>query len=327
MTRSTVVQGVQGVLRIGQTMRILGRTGVGWAVGHRPPAPQLLRETFESLGATYIKLGQFIASSPTFFPTEYVDEFQHCLDQTPAIPYKDIRRILQEELKRPLESVYRSIEPVPLASASIAQVHAATLVTGEEVVIKVQKPGVETVLRTDLNGLYLATRLLETLAPRLSWTSISGVVDEIRSTMMEECDFVQEARNLETFRRFLKATSLAGAATLAAPYVKRAYGAGRRVRRGGAGIGRAHAHAPVRAAVLTQPVESPIISGSLVSSAGIFPAVPFPGPVIVRVPPLPDSRIPPWPTSSLPRSAPSRPSGATSATAASARSSARRSRR
>lgn len=206
MTRSTVVQGVQGVLRIGQTMRILGRTGVGWAVGHHPPAPQLLRETFESLGATYIKLGQFIASSPTFFPTEYVDEFQHCLDQTPAIPYKDIRRILQEELKRPLESVYRSIEPVPLASASIAQVHAATLVNGEEVVIKVQKPGVETVLRTDLNGLYLATRLLETLAPRLSWTSISGVVDEIRSTMMEECDFVQEAQNLETFRRFLKAT-------------------------------------------------------------------------------------------------------------------------
>lgn len=206
MTSSTVAQGFQGALRIGQTMRVLGRTGIGWALGHRPPAPQLLRETFETLGATYIKLGQFIASSPTFFPREYVEEFQNCLDQTPAVPYKDIRRILQEELECPLESVYRSIEPVPLASASIAQVHAATLVTGEEVVIKVQKPDVETVLRTDLNGLYLAARVLETLAPRLSWTSISGVVDEIRSTMMEECDFVQEARNLETSRRFLKAT-------------------------------------------------------------------------------------------------------------------------
>ncbi len=206
MTSSTVAQGIQGALRIGQTVRILGKTGIGWALGHRPPAPQLLRETFESLGATYIKLGQFIASSPTFFPQEYVEEFQHCLDQTPRIPYKVIRRVLREELGRPLEEIYQRIDPVPLASASIAQVHGATLVTGEDVVIKVQKPGVETVLRTDLNGLYLAARVLETLAPRLSWTSISGIVDEIRSTMIEECDFIQEAQNLETFRRFLEKT-------------------------------------------------------------------------------------------------------------------------
>lgn len=206
MTSSTVAQGIQGALRIGQTVRILGKTGIGWALGHRPPAPQLLRETFESLGATYIKLGQFIASSPTFFPQEYVEEFQHCLDQTPRIPYKVIRRVLREELGRPLEEIYQRIDPVPLASASIAQVHGATLVTGEDVVIKVQKPGGETVLRTDLNGLYLAARVLETLAPRLSWTSISGIVDEIRSTMIEECDFIQEAQNLETFRRFLEKT-------------------------------------------------------------------------------------------------------------------------
>lgn len=206
MTSSTVAQGIQGALRIGQTVRILGKTGIGWALGHRPPAPQLLRETFESLGATYTKLGQFIASSPTFFPQEYVEEFQHCLDQTPRIPYKVIRRVLREELGRPLEEIYQRIDPVPLASASIAQVHGATLVTGEDVVIKVQKPGGETVLRTDLNGLYLAARVLETLAPRLSWTSISGIVDEIRSTMIEECDFIQEAQNLETFRRFLEKT-------------------------------------------------------------------------------------------------------------------------
>ncbi|GGY61588.1 ABC1 kinase family protein [Marinobacter zhanjiangensis] len=206
MARVTVSQGLKGAFRIGQTMTVLGRTGLGWVRGHRPPAPRLLRETFESLGATYIKLGQFIASSPTFFPREYVDEFQGCLDRTPSIPYSDIRRILREELGRPLEEVYSEINPVALASASIAQVHAATLVSGEEVVIKVQKPGVETVLLTDLNFLYFSSRLVEALAPKLSWTSLSGIVEEIQQTMMEECDFIQEARNLDTFRRFLEDT-------------------------------------------------------------------------------------------------------------------------
>lgn len=206
MAKVSVSQGLKGALRIGQTMTVLGRTGLGWLGGHRPPAPRLLRETFESLGATYIKLGQFIASSPTFFPREYVDEFQGCLDRTPSIPFSSIRRIVREELGRPLEDVYREIDPVPLASASIAQVHAATLVTGEEVVIKVQKPGVETVLLTDLNFLYLSSRVLETLAPRLSWTSLSGIVEEIQQTMMEECDFIMEARNLDTFRNFLQNT-------------------------------------------------------------------------------------------------------------------------
>lgn len=206
MARLSVGQGLKGALRIGQTMTVLGRTGLGWVRGHRPPAPRLLRETFESLGATYIKLGQFIASSPTFFPKEYVDEFQGCLDRTPSIPFSDIRRILRQELSRPLEDVYSEIEPVALASASIAQVHSARLVTGEEVVIKVQKPGVETVLLTDLNFLYLSSRVVEALAPRLSWTSLSGIVEEIQQTMMEECDFIQEARNLDTFRRFLEDT-------------------------------------------------------------------------------------------------------------------------
>ena len=206
MARLSVGQGLKGALRIGQTVTVLGRTGLGWVRGHRPPAPRLLRETFESLGATYIKLGQFIASSPTFFPKEYVDEFQGCLDRTPSIPFSDIRRILRQELGRPLEEVYSEIEPVALASASIAQVHSARLVTGEEVVIKVQKPGVETVLLTDLNFLYLSSRVVEALAPRLSWTSLSGIVEEIQQTMMEECDFIQEARNLDTFRRFLEDT-------------------------------------------------------------------------------------------------------------------------
>ncbi|QSP95572.1 AarF/ABC1/UbiB kinase family protein [Marinobacter salinisoli] len=202
----TVTNGIKGALRIGQTLSVLGRTGVNWVRGERPPTPRLVRQTFENLGATYIKLGQFIASSPTFFPKEYVEEFQYCLDKTPNLPFSVIKKIIRDELGRPLDQVYAHIDPVALASASIAQVHAARLVTGEDVVIKVQKPGVENILLTDLNFLYASAKILETVAPKLSWTSLSGIVGEIQRTMMEECDFIKEANNLKVFRNFLHDT-------------------------------------------------------------------------------------------------------------------------
>jgi hypothetical protein len=82
----------------------------------------LLRRLFERLGATYVKLGQFVASSPTLFPAEYVTEFQKCLDQTPTIPFSTVREILAKELGSPLDSIFSSIDEVPIASASIAQV-------------------------------------------------------------------------------------------------------------------------------------------------------------------------------------------------------------
>ncbi|XKH02200.1 AarF/ABC1/UbiB kinase family protein [Marinobacter nauticus] len=203
---AVVTDGVRGALRIGQTLSVLGRTGVDWLRGDRPPAPRMLRQTFERLGATYIKLGQFIASSPTLFPKEYVDEFQYCLDRTPSLPFGEIRKLIARELDQPLENVFSHIEPIALASASIAQVHGARLVTGERVVIKVQKPGVEATLGTDLNFLSLSARIIDTLAPKLSWASLSGIAREIQQSMMEECNFHQEAANLKAFRRFLELT-------------------------------------------------------------------------------------------------------------------------
>lgn len=200
---SKVKNSVKGLLRIGQTARVVSLAGAGWLVGGRPPAPKVLRETFEQLGATYIKLGQFIASSPTFFPPKYVEEFQLCLDRTKPLPYQQIEKILKSEFDRPLHRIFSNIETIPLASASIAQVHGATLMTGEDVVIKIQKPGVRNVLLTDLNFLYVAAKTLELLAPKLSWTSLSGIVEEIQRTMMEECDFYKEAENLAEFRKFL----------------------------------------------------------------------------------------------------------------------------
>lgn len=96
------------------------------AAPHSRSAPQvILRRLFEKLGATYIKLGQFVASSPTLFPPEYVLEFQKCLDRTEPVPWPTIQRTIERELGGRTEDVFSSIDPTPLATASIAQVHSA----------------------------------------------------------------------------------------------------------------------------------------------------------------------------------------------------------
>lgn len=197
---------LKGVFRLGQTGAVLAATGLNWVIGERPPTPRLLRQTFERLGATYIKLGQFIASSPSLFPEEYVAEFQYCLDRTEPVPFSVMVEVLREELQRPLSEVFAEIEEKPLASASIAQVHAARLVTGEAVVIKIQKPGVRNTLLTDLNFLYVCARLFEIFFPKLKFASLSGIVEEIQGCMMEEVDFYKEAENIRQFTDFLQKT-------------------------------------------------------------------------------------------------------------------------
>lgn len=196
----------KGGVRVLQTVSVLARSGMSWWLGSRPPLPALLRQTFEELGTTYIKLGQFIASSPSIFPEAYVDEFQKCLDRTPVLPFNFIRQTVERELGKPLDQVYSWVDPKPLASASIAQVHAARLKTGEDVVIKVQKPGVQNILLTDFNFIYLAARVVEMLTPGFSRAAVSGVIDEMQGSMLEECDFLKEADHLQRFNEFLQAT-------------------------------------------------------------------------------------------------------------------------
>ncbi len=195
---------VKSMLRVIKTTQVITTTGLSWVLGDRPPKPALLRRTFEKLGATYIKLGQFIASSPSIFPGEYVTEFQKCLDNTPVTPYESLLPLLQSELKAPIDQIFSNIDPNPLASASIAQVHRATLTNGIDVVIKIQKPGVRNVIETDLTFLVTLAKLFELIAPRLNMASISGILEEIQNGMMDECDFEKEARNIEDFHRFLE---------------------------------------------------------------------------------------------------------------------------
>ena len=199
--------GLKSVARMGETAVVAAKAGIKYAK-NKPSHAKLMRETFESLGSTYIKLGQFIASTPSLFPREYVEEFQGCLDQTPKLPFSYIESVLHAEFAgRDLGDIFASIDETPLASASIAQVHAAKLVTGEDVVIKVQKPGVETILYTDLNVLHWSTKLLEKAVPKVKFASLADIVEEIKNRMVREVDFIEEAKNLDDFVQYLQLTN------------------------------------------------------------------------------------------------------------------------
>ncbi|OTG83042.1 ABC1 kinase family protein [Acinetobacter sp. ANC 4648] len=206
MKNNIWLDGLRSVARVGETAVIAARAGIKYAT-EKPSNAKLMRETFESLGSTYIKLGQFIASTPSLFPREYVEEFQGCLDQTPSLPFSYVQGVLASEFAgRNLDEIFASIEEKPLASASIAQVHAAKLVSGEDVVIKVQKPGVETILYTDLNVLHWATKILEKAVPKVKFASLADIVDEIKTRMVREVDFIEEAQNIDDFVNYLNVT-------------------------------------------------------------------------------------------------------------------------
>jgi predicted unusual protein kinase regulating ubiquinone biosynthesis (AarF/ABC1/UbiB family) len=169
--------------------------------------PIRLRESFEELGATYIKLGQFIASAPSIFPKEYVMEMQKCLDSVRPIPYTTIKNIIEKELGGDIKKFYRSVEEVPLASASISQVHSAITLDGLDVVIKVQRPDIETTLRTDMNLIYFSTLLFEKISPGIKTSGLTDIVKTFHDSILQEVDFIQEARNIEEFDKFLLSTS------------------------------------------------------------------------------------------------------------------------
>ena len=200
--------GYRAARRIGQTSIVLQKSGWRWLNNRDMPLPELARDTVEALGSTYIKLGQLIASSPSLFPHEYVEAFQSCLDQTTPLPFSEIEKVLVGEFGPTLSRYFKHIDHKPLASASIAQVHAAKLFSGEDVVIKVQKPGVENILTTDFQFMQFSAMLLEKISKHIPESSITDMVEEIRNGMLEECDFHREAENIATYRKFLDSNNI-----------------------------------------------------------------------------------------------------------------------
>lgn len=155
-----------------------------------------LRRSIERLGPTYIKLAQIISSGEGLFPEELVDEFKRCRDQVPAEPFDVVRRTVEDELGAPLEDVFAFFDTVPLAAASIAQVHAATLHTGESVVVKVQRSTVAELVDADLRVLSWLAPFLVGRLPFASLANPPALVDLFAETISEELDFRLEAQNM-----------------------------------------------------------------------------------------------------------------------------------
>jgi predicted unusual protein kinase regulating ubiquinone biosynthesis (AarF/ABC1/UbiB family) len=173
--------------------------------GRTQVAAEELRDAFAELGPTYVKLAQLIASSPGLFPQVLADEFRSLLDQVPPITLADVSRVIAEELGATPDEVFARIDPEPLASASIAQVHTAQLLDGEEVVVKVQRPGIRTRLEGDLRILMRIARILERTSAKGRMANPIAVVEDFAATLSEELNFVSEGRAMETFDQNLRA--------------------------------------------------------------------------------------------------------------------------
>jgi aarF domain-containing kinase len=179
--------------------------GVGAKLrGEGNPAPAAVRQAFEDLGPTYVKLGQLIGSSQGLFPEAYCQEFRKCLDRVRPFPYSEVERTLKDELGRDPREVFASIDEQPLASASIAQVHAARLHDGQEVVIKVQRPKLAELVEADLRVLRLGARAMAML-PHGELANPRGVVEDFEANIREELDFRREAANMAEFNRIMVA--------------------------------------------------------------------------------------------------------------------------
>lgn len=211
--RAEIAGGLPGLLRrrlmppthrLGRVVWSLGGAVLGWHFTERrrggresiAGVSRRLREAAEVLGPTYIKLGQIISSGEGLFPEELVSEFKKCRDQVPPEPYEVIRRVVEEDLGSPLESIFKSFEREPIAAASIAQVHAAVLTSGQSVVVKVQRPSVATLVHQDLRVMSWIAPLLVGRIPVAALANPPALVELFAETITEELDFRLEADNM-----------------------------------------------------------------------------------------------------------------------------------
>ncbi|BCR04179.1 ubiquinone biosynthesis protein UbiB [Desulfuromonas versatilis] len=161
--------------------------------------PERLRLAMVELGPTFIKLGQILSTRPDIIPREYADEFRKLQDKVPAIPLEEIQEQIQRQLGYPVAELFAEFSPVPIAAASIAQVHKARLNSGEHVVVKVRRPGIEKVIETDLDILMGLAYLIEHHIPTGEIYDPIGVVKEFRRTIHREMDFSREGHTIDRF--------------------------------------------------------------------------------------------------------------------------------
>jgi len=153
------------------------------------------RQLLLDLGPTFIKLGQLLSSRPDILPSHWVDELAQLQDSVPPFPIAEVRAEIERGLKRKVEECFASLDPVPLASASIAQVHRAVTHQGAQVAVKVQRPRIRQRIDADLQLLYTLAQLFESVIEETGIYTPTGIVEEFDRAIHEELDFANEAEN------------------------------------------------------------------------------------------------------------------------------------
>ena len=202
--------------RLARTLSEIGSALAGWLVfewrrpSSRAGISRRLRKAFEHLGSSYVKLGQIISGGEGLFPDELVNEFKLLRDQVPPEPFDDVRAVIEIDLGGTLSELFAWFDETPIAAASIAQVHAARLHTGEEVVVKVQRPRVAQLFRDDIAALsWLAPRLIGRI-PVAALANPPALVELFAETVIEELDFRLEAQNMLDIAGVLAQTNQRG---------------------------------------------------------------------------------------------------------------------
>jgi ubiquinone biosynthesis protein len=166
--------------------------------GRRKSAARRLRNAFEELGPTYIKMGQLLSTRADWLNPEFIEELEHLQDQVPSFPLEQVQAILAEE-GIDLEQDFSFFNPQPIAAASIGQVHEGVLSSGIRVVVKVKRPGIDDRIKTDLEILREISVWLERRSEWIRFYKFSEIVDELGQALVNELDFQKEARNIEIF--------------------------------------------------------------------------------------------------------------------------------
>lgn len=169
--------------------------------------PRRLRCMLEDLGPMFVKMGQILANRSEILPQEYCDELRRLRSNVEPVPFAVVHDCLVAEYGRPLNEVFSHIDRRPLGSASLAQVHRATLVTGEDVAIKVQRPGAQQVMAQDIDIMRSIVRHASRFVKTDQFVDLKGVVEELWQSFREETNFLMEARNLDDFHRFHEGSS------------------------------------------------------------------------------------------------------------------------
>ncbi len=180
----------------------------GWLRRMRPfptselhSLPEHFRQALEECGPTFVKLGQLLSTRPDLLPPDYITELIRLQDKVPPLPWEVIRQVIAQELGAAPETLFKQVNPKPMAAASLAQVHAATLLDGQQVVIKVQRPNIIPTIEVDLTILKDLAHYAQHHTPLGKYYDLEDIADDFAETLHQELNYLREGHNADRFRQ------------------------------------------------------------------------------------------------------------------------------